>query len=38
MRERIERIGGRLTVDSSPSRSTTIRAVLPGLLSHDGGT
>jgi signal transduction histidine kinase len=38
MRERIERIGGRLTVDSSPSRSTTIRAVLPGLLSHDGST
>jgi signal transduction histidine kinase/DNA-binding LacI/PurR family transcriptional regulator len=37
MRERIERIGGQLTVDSSPSRSTTIRALLPGLLNQDGG-
>jgi signal transduction histidine kinase/DNA-binding LacI/PurR family transcriptional regulator len=36
MRERVERIGGRLTVDSSPDRSTTVRAVLPGVLVHDG--
>jgi signal transduction histidine kinase/DNA-binding LacI/PurR family transcriptional regulator len=36
MRERVERIGGWLTVDSSPSRSTTIRAVLPGLLTPGG--
>lgn len=35
MRERVERIGGRLTVDSAPSRSTTIRAVLPGALAGD---
>jgi signal transduction histidine kinase len=29
MRERAERLGGRLTVDSSPAGSTTVRAVLP---------
>jgi signal transduction histidine kinase len=32
MRERIERLGGRLAIDSSPARSTTVRAVLPDLL------
>jgi signal transduction histidine kinase/DNA-binding LacI/PurR family transcriptional regulator len=36
MRERVERIGGRLTVDSAPSRSTTIRAILPGALVQEG--
>jgi signal transduction histidine kinase len=36
MRERVERIGGQLTIDSAPNRSTTVRAVLPGLLSRDG--
>jgi signal transduction histidine kinase len=35
MRERVERIGGRLTVDSSPSRSTTIRVVVPGVPALD---
>jgi signal transduction histidine kinase len=35
MRERVERIGGQLTVDSAPNRSTTIRAVLPGVLDTD---
>jgi signal transduction histidine kinase/DNA-binding LacI/PurR family transcriptional regulator len=35
MRERVERMGGRLTVDSAPSRSTTIRAILPGVLAED---
>jgi signal transduction histidine kinase/DNA-binding LacI/PurR family transcriptional regulator len=35
MRERVERIGGQLTVDSAPSRSTTIRAILPGVLAED---
>jgi signal transduction histidine kinase len=32
MRERTERVGGRLTVDSSPTTSTTIRAILPDVL------
>jgi Na+/proline symporter/two-component sensor histidine kinase len=32
MRERTERLGGRFTIDSSPAGSTTVRAVLPGLL------
>lgn len=32
MRERVERLGGRLTVGSAPGTSTTIRAVLPGAL------
>jgi signal transduction histidine kinase len=36
MRERVERIGGHLTIDSAPSRSTTIRAILPGVLADDG--
>jgi signal transduction histidine kinase len=36
MRERVERMGGQLTVDSSPSRSTTIRAILPSLLAQEG--
>jgi signal transduction histidine kinase len=31
MRERVERIGGRLTVDSSSGRSTRIRIVVPGV-------
>jgi signal transduction histidine kinase len=30
MRERAKRLGGQLTVDSSPAGSTTVRAVLPG--------
>ena len=34
MRERVEQMGGQLTVDSSPSRSTTIRAILPAALSR----
>jgi signal transduction histidine kinase/DNA-binding LacI/PurR family transcriptional regulator len=37
MRERVERIGGQLTVDSAPSRSTTIRAVVPGVLVQEPG-
>ena len=32
MRERTERLGGRLTITSAPGRSTAVRAVLPGLL------
>ena len=32
MRERTGRLGGRLTVDSSHAGSTTVRAVLPGIL------
>jgi signal transduction histidine kinase len=32
MRERTERLCGRLTITSAPGRSTTVRAVLPGLL------
>jgi signal transduction histidine kinase/DNA-binding LacI/PurR family transcriptional regulator len=32
MHERVERLGGRLIVESSPTTSTTIRAVLPGVL------
>ncbi len=32
MRERTERLGGRLTIDSSPASSTTVRAVLPDIL------
>ncbi len=32
MRERTERLGGRLTIDSAPGRSTTVRVVLPGAL------
>jgi hypothetical protein len=32
MRERAQRLGGRFTVDSSPTGSTTIRVVLPGIL------
>jgi len=32
MRERAERLGGQLTVDSSPGTATTVRAVLPGIL------
>jgi signal transduction histidine kinase len=30
MRERMERLGGRLVIDSRPTGSTTVRAVLPG--------
>jgi signal transduction histidine kinase/DNA-binding LacI/PurR family transcriptional regulator len=37
MRERVERIGGQLIVDSAPSRSTTIRAVVPGVLVQEPG-
>lgn len=36
MRERVERIGGRLTIDSSPTKSTTIRAILPLVTPQDG--
>ncbi len=32
MHERVERIGGRLTIESSPTTSTTVRAVFPGIL------
>jgi signal transduction histidine kinase len=32
MRERIERLGGRLTIDSSPTSSTIVRAVVPDIL------
>jgi len=32
MRERAERLGGRLIVDSCPAGPTTVRAVLPGIL------
>ncbi len=32
MRERAERIGGKLTVESRPSSGTTVRASVPGLL------
>jgi signal transduction histidine kinase/DNA-binding LacI/PurR family transcriptional regulator len=32
MRERAARLGGELIVDSAPTRSTTIRTVLPGAL------
>jgi signal transduction histidine kinase len=32
MRERTGRLGGHFTVDSSPTGSTTVRAVLPGIL------
>jgi signal transduction histidine kinase/DNA-binding LacI/PurR family transcriptional regulator len=32
MRERVQRIDGWLTIDSSPTRSTTVRAVVPGIL------
>ncbi|HEV2372759.1 MAG TPA: histidine kinase [Streptosporangiaceae bacterium] len=32
MRERAERIGGQLTVDSCPDGPTTVRVVLPGIL------
>ena len=40
MRERAERVGGRLTVDSCPAGPTTVRAVLPGILRQptDPGT
>ncbi len=34
MRERTQRIGGWLTVDSSPDRSTTVRATLPRSSRH----
>jgi Na+/proline symporter len=34
MRERTERLGGRLTVESAPGSPTTIRAVLPGILTR----
>jgi signal transduction histidine kinase len=36
MRERTERLGGRLIIDSSPTGSTTVRAVLPGILRPPG--
>ena len=32
MGERAEKLGGQLTVDSSPGTGTTVRAVLPGIL------
>jgi len=32
MSERMARIGGRLVVDSCPTRSTTVQAILPGAL------
>jgi signal transduction histidine kinase/DNA-binding LacI/PurR family transcriptional regulator len=32
MRERVEGLGGALTIDSAPNTSTTIRAVLPHIL------
>jgi signal transduction histidine kinase len=32
MRQRVQRVGGRLTIDSSPAGSTTVRAVLPDAL------
>jgi len=36
MRERTARVGGQLIVDSSPTASTTVRAVLPGILRSSG--
>ena len=38
MRERTQRLGGRFSVQSSPAGSTTVRAVLPGILQHPAGT
>ena len=32
MRERTQRLGGTFTVDSAPTGSTTVRAVLPDIL------
>ncbi len=32
MRERTERVGGQLTIDSAPGKPTTVRAVVPGVL------
>src|SRR6266508_3314917 len=36
MRERARRLGGRLTIDSRPAGSTTVRAVLPDILRRAG--
>lgn len=38
MRERAERLGGRFTVDSSPTGSTTVRLVLPNVLLPESAT
>jgi signal transduction histidine kinase/DNA-binding LacI/PurR family transcriptional regulator len=35
MRERVQRVEGSLTIDSSPTSSTTVRAVVPGVLASD---
>lgn len=37
MRERMARLGGEVIIDSHPSRSTTIRAVLTGSTAQTGG-
>jgi Na+/proline symporter len=36
MRERTDRLGGSLIIDSSPAGSTTVRAVIPGILRRPG--
>ena len=37
MRERMKRIGGELVIDSTPTRSTTVRAVLPSATAGEAG-
>ena len=38
MRERVERVGGRFQIESSPGHGTTVRIYLPVVEGHDNGS
>jgi signal transduction histidine kinase len=38
MRERVERVGGRFQIESSPGHGTTVRIYLPVVEGQDNGS